>query len=101
MEIFYSFESGDAGRVGGLKSCADTGATGRVGGQLRLDAEESAHCVRVLRHRVGDSICVVDGRGTMYRCTIESIEDHSAVCARIDSEEAGWHSHPYNQKWHL
>lgn len=81
MEIFYSFESGDAGRVGGL---------------LRLDAEESAHCVRVLRHRVGDSICVVDGRGTMYHCTIESIEDRSAVWARIDSEEAGWHSHPYN-----
>lgn len=96
MEIFYSFESGDAGRVGGQKGCAETGATGRVGGRLRLDAEESAHCVRVLRHRVGDSICVVDGRGTMYRCTIESIEDRSAVCARIDSEEAGWHSHPYN-----
>lgn len=81
MEIFYSFESGDDGRVGGL---------------LRLDAEESAHCVRVLRHRVGDSICVVDGRGTMYHCIIESIEDRSAVCARIDSVEAGWHSHPYN-----
>ena len=111
MEIFYSFESGDAGRVGGLKGRAETGAAGRtgglqgcaetgaackVGGLLRLNAEESAHCVRVLRHRVGDSICVVDGRGTMYHCTIESIEDRSAVCARIDSVEAGWHSHPYN-----
>ena len=28
---------------------------------LTLTPEESAHCVRVLRHRVGDDICVVDG----------------------------------------
>ena len=35
-------------------------------GFLTLDAEESAHCVRVLRHREGDSICVEvedNGRG--------------------------------------
>ena len=29
------------------------------GGFAFLDAEESAHCVRVLRHRAGDSICVI------------------------------------------
>ena len=36
------------------------------GGLALLDADESAHCVRVLRHRVGDEVTVVDGIGNMY-----------------------------------
>ena len=74
-----------------------------AGGFVRLDAEESAHCVRVLRHREGDSIVVVDGAGTMYHCTIASViagRDRQSrgvptVTARIDSTEPGWHGHPY------
>ncbi|MBO4595709.1 MAG: 16S rRNA (uracil(1498)-N(3))-methyltransferase [Bacteroidales bacterium] len=74
-----------------------------AGGYVRLDAEESAHCVRVLRHREGDSIVVVDGAGTMYHCTIASViagRDRQSrgvptVVARIDSTEPGWHGHPY------
>ena len=83
------------------------------GGFVRLDAEESAHCVRVLRHREGDAIVVVDGAGCKYDCTITSVASvpsnviagrdrqspakHSipAVVARIDSSEPGWHGHPY------
>ena len=37
---------------------------------LSLPAEEAAHCVRVLRHRPGDPIDVIDGRGTLYHCTL-------------------------------
>ena len=68
-----------------------------AGGFVRLDAEESAHCVRVLRHREGDSIVVVDGAGTMYRCTITSVfaGRTPSVVARIDSTEPDWHGHPY------
>lgn len=40
------------------------------GGICRLDADESGHCVRVLRHRSGDEISVIDGCGTLYRCRI-------------------------------
>lgn len=40
------------------------------GSILRLPAEEAAHCVRVLRHRPGDRIEVIDGRGTLYHCTL-------------------------------
>ena len=40
------------------------------GSILRLPAEEAAHCVRVLRHRPGDHIEVIDGRGTLYHCTL-------------------------------
>lgn len=63
-------------------------------GFLTLDAEESAHCVRVLRHREGDSICVIDGNGTLLRCTLTDADPRGAT-ARIDSREAGFGSHPY------
>ncbi|MBO4427321.1 MAG: 16S rRNA (uracil(1498)-N(3))-methyltransferase [Bacteroidales bacterium] len=67
------------------------------GGFVRLDAEESAHCVRVLRHREGDAIVVVDGAGCKYDCTITSAVAgrDASVVARIDSSEPGWHGHPY------
>ena len=41
-----------------------------AGGICRLGEEESAHCVRVLRHRAGDRINIIDGHGTMYECTL-------------------------------
>lgn len=50
MEIFYS---------------ADVN-----GNWLRLSAEESQHCAKVLRKKVGDAIDVTDGEGTLYRCSI-------------------------------
>ena len=50
MEIFYSKETD--------------------GVSVLLDREESAHCVKVLRHRPGDEVTVVDGKGTMYRCRL-------------------------------
>ena len=48
MEIFYAWQTD--------------------GNTVYLDEGESAHCVRVLRHRSGDEISVVDGVGNMYRC---------------------------------
>ena len=35
-------------------------------GQAILEAEEAAHCVQVLRKRIGDVIYLVDGRGHWY-----------------------------------
>lgn len=35
-----------------------------------LNEEESKHCVRVLRHKSGDTIHVIDGKGTRALCTI-------------------------------
>ncbi|MCI1778734.1 MAG: 16S rRNA (uracil(1498)-N(3))-methyltransferase [Bacteroidales bacterium] len=50
MELFYS------------KSIFD--------GKGVLSEEESSHCVRVLRHKIGDMINVIDGLGTFYECRI-------------------------------
>lgn len=74
MEIFYASQTG--------------------GGMVYLDEGESAHCVRVLRHRTGDEISVVDGAGNMYRCRLED-DSPKAASASILETFPGWGSHPY------
>lgn len=51
----------------------------------RLDPEESGHCVRVLRHRAGDEIAVVDGRGTLYRCRLTDDAPKAAVAEVLEA----------------
>ena len=64
------------------------------GGICRLDHDESGHCIKVLRHRAGDEISVIDGRGTLYRCRITS-DSHKGVEAIVTESIADWGSHPY------
>lgn len=64
------------------------------GGICRLDQDESGHCVKVLRHRAGDEISVIDGCGTLYRCRITS-DSPKGVEAMVLSSEEGWGGHPY------
>lgn len=63
-------------------------------GFCHLGAEESNHCVRVLRHREGDALCVIDGGGTMYECTLCDVSPKEAV-ARIEKANPNWGAHPY------
>ena len=74
MEIFYAYE-----------------ADGRF---CRLDADESGHCVRVLRHRAGDEINVIDGQGTMFRCRLVDDNPKGAEAEVLDAFP-GWGGHPY------
>lgn len=64
-------------------------------GATTLDAEESSHCVRVLRHRAGETIHVVDGAGCLYRCEILDA-DPRALRFRILERQEGYGSHPYH-----
>ncbi len=64
------------------------------GGFAYLDAEESAHCVRVLRHRVGDEISVIDGSGSLMHCVL-SDDSPKEAAARVVSQKGGWGAHPY------
>ena len=75
MELFYAYE-----------------ADGR---QCRLDADESGHCVRVLRHRAGDEIHVIDGLGTMFRCRLVDDNPKGAE-AEVLEAFPGWGGHPYH-----
>ena len=64
------------------------------GGICRLDQDESGHCIKVLRHRSGDEICVIDGCGTLYRCRITS-DSQKGVEAAVVSTTHDWGSHQY------
>lgn len=75
MEVFYSRQIRD--------------------GHCRLDREESSHCVRVMRHRAGDVIHVIDGEGTLYSCTLV-VADPELAEARVDEVEPDWGAHPYH-----
>ena len=66
-----------------------------AGGICRLGDEESAHCVRVLRHRAGDRINIIDGHGTMYECTLVADSPKGAE-ARIEQAHQNWGGHPYD-----
>lgn len=67
---------------------------GIASGGTTLDREESNHCVRVLRHRQGDVIHVVDGCGCLYGCRIVN-PDPKEVSFEVISVEQEWGSHPY------
>lgn len=64
------------------------------GNICRLDQDESAHCIKVLRHRCGEQINVIDGSGTLHRCRIISDSPKSVEASVIESIE-NWGSHPY------
>ncbi len=77
MEIFYTNQTGE--------------------GIIRLSAEESSHCVKVLRHRSGDEITVVDGLGNMFRCRLVDDSPKGAAAVILEST-ADWGAHPYSLK---
>ena len=49
-----------------------------------LPPDESAHAVRVLRHRPGDELEVGDGRGYLYRCRLVTDDARGAVVEIAD-----------------
>lgn len=75
MEVFYSNHIAD--------------------GKIYLSPEESAHCIKVLRHKVGDEIRVSGGDGNLYRCSIE-VAAPKCVELQILSIEGGFGKHPYH-----
>lgn len=74
MELFYSNNIADGVAV--------------------LSPEESAHCVKVLRHRAGDEVCVSGGDGNLYRCRIIDADVRGARL-EILSVEGGFGTHDY------
>ena len=66
-----------------------------AGGICRLGEEESAHCVRVLRHRAGDRVNIIDGHGTMYEGTLV-VDSPKGAEARIEQAHQNWGGHPYD-----
>lgn len=64
------------------------------GPEYTLGAEESKHCVRVLRLGEGERIDITDGRGNMYRCRITHA-DARRCTVRTESTERNFEPLPY------
>lgn len=65
------------------------------GARVSLGPEESGHCVKVLRHRAGDEVNVIDGDGTLYLCRLTDDSPKGAVAEIVGCTE-GWGSHRYH-----
>ncbi|MCF0178364.1 MAG: 16S rRNA (uracil(1498)-N(3))-methyltransferase [Bacteroidales bacterium] len=75
MELFYSKEISD--------------------GATTLDEQESKHCLKVLRHKAGDEIFVIDGCGCLYKCIIEN-SNSKVVAYKVVERIEGYGAHPYH-----
>ena len=64
-------------------------------GSCTLPEEESVHCVKVLRHKAGDEVFVIDGEGTLLRCSLLDASPKAARLIVLDAQK-GWGSHPYH-----
>jgi 16S rRNA (uracil1498-N3)-methyltransferase len=62
-------------------------------GVLELDPEESLHASKVLRHNVGDSIRVTDGKGNLFQCEIKNISHKRCLLAILDQTSIPNHNH--------
>jgi 16S rRNA (uracil1498-N3)-methyltransferase len=54
---------------------------------LRIDGDEYAHLVHVMRKKAGDQIRVVDGRGTGYDVRLDALKGHVASATILGVHE--------------
>ena len=61
--------------------------TGITGNSILLEENESKHCIRVLRLKLGDKVWVTDGLGTMYKTYISNDNPKACVLSVEDIEK--------------
>lgn len=52
-----------------------------------LNEEEAKHCVKVLRHKTGDEIYVIDGKGSRFKCQIAETSPKSCKLTILNTEK--------------
>lgn len=60
-----------------------------------LSASESRHCMRALRHSIGDEINCIDGKGNMYISQIDTY-NKEIVSVKLLETFSGWGEHSAN-----
>lgn len=65
------------------------------GNHCTLNQEESTHCIRVLRHKAGDMINVIDGAGSLLKCRIVEAGKNSTELEIVETQE-GFGVHNYH-----
>jgi 16S rRNA (uracil1498-N3)-methyltransferase len=69
-------------------------AAAEVGGTVRLDGPEGRHAVSVARVGAGEQIDLGDGRGTVLRTRVESVQGRDALVARVLARDSHIAPHP-------
>ncbi len=69
-------------------------ANNNNGDFIYLGEDESRHCIKVLRHKVGDAIHIIDGEGTLFICEI--IEGGREVVCKVNETHINYGAHPYH-----
>ena len=64
--------------------------------QARLSAEESRHCVQVLRKKIGEEIYAIDGKGNFLTLRIAAIEKKDQVLCEVLAVQEDWHPVSYD-----
>lgn len=64
---------------------------------LNLDDEEYRHCIKVLRHTIGDEIAVTDGKGTLYKAQIAQVGKHQCTATIVQQQ----HFEPTTHQLHV
>lgn len=69
---------------------------GRIGDEslFLFDAEESAHMVKVLRHKAGDRVYAMDGGGSLYSVELQECSPKGSA-GRIVAVEKDWDRRDY------
>ena len=66
------------------------------GNLCTLDAEESHHCIKVLRLQVGEHVQVTDGKGTLYKTEIQDANPKAStlhILETLTETVAAWQLH--------
>ena len=61
-------------------------STSIEGGLIRLDDDESRHCLKVLRMGIGDIIHITDGRGNLFEAGISDVTSGRVTASVISTE---------------
>jgi 16S rRNA (uracil1498-N3)-methyltransferase len=57
------------------------------GSSIKLNIEESKHCIKVLRLRKGDHVLLMNGRGSMFEAVIQIPDSKSCVLEILKEEK--------------
>ncbi len=60
---------------------------------IYLDSNESTHCTRVMRARIGDSVYLTNGKGCLFEGSVQSVDPQKCsiwITSANCQEEKGW-----------
>lgn len=66
-----------------------------ISDDMELPQEEAGHCIRVLRMKEGDRLCLTDGKGAFYNAVISAVSGKRCM-VHIESKEVQeplWNGH--------